>query len=100
MGEAIKMFQTLNSNSNNLANYPKGEPVICFEKNACLCLENILLWQTLHVSACFKCNFYIKAKWKTVKNSSRHNRLGAITLIGIVLSGRCPGVICPWGQLS
>ena len=33
MSEPIKMFQTLDSNSiNNLANYPKGEPVICFEK--------------------------------------------------------------------
>ena len=32
MGEAIKMPQTLDCNSNNLANYPKGETVICFEK--------------------------------------------------------------------
>ena len=29
-----------------------------------------------------------------------HNRLKAITLIGIVLGGRCPGFICPGGQLS
>ena len=42
----------------------------------------------LHVSACFKFNVYIKAKRKT------------IALVGIVLGGRCPGVICPGGQLS
>ena len=30
----------------------------------------------------------------------RHNRLEAITLIGIVLGWRCPGVLCPGGQLS
>ena len=34
------------------------------------------------------------------KNSRRHNPLGAINLIGIVLGGRCLGVICPEGQLS
>ena len=30
----------------------------------------------------------------------RHNRLKTIILIGIVLVGRCPGVICPGSQLS
>ena len=30
----------------------------------------------------------------------RHNRIEVITLIRIVLGGRCPGVICPGGQLS
>ena len=32
MSEAIKTFQTLDTNSKNLANYPKGEPAVCFEK--------------------------------------------------------------------
>ena len=30
----------------------------------------------------------------------RHNLLEAIAIIAIVLSGRCPGVICPGVQLS
>ena len=30
----------------------------------------------------------------------QHNRLWAITLIGVVLGGRSSGVICPGGQLS
>ena len=30
----------------------------------------------------------------------RDNRLEAITLIGIVIGGRCPGVVCPGSQLS
>ena len=33
MSEAIKKFQTLDSKVKNLANYPKGEPVVCFEKH-------------------------------------------------------------------
>ena len=65
-----------------------------FWKNACLCLYSILLWQMLHVSACFKCKFYVKAKWKTVKTLKAVKLSGTITLIGIVLGGRCPGVIC------
>ena len=32
MSEAIKTFQTLDTNSKNLANYPKGEPAVWFEK--------------------------------------------------------------------
>ena len=32
MCEAIKNFQTLDSNSKNLTNYTKGEPAVCFEK--------------------------------------------------------------------
>ena len=34
------------------------------------------------------------------KNLRRYNGLEAITLIGIVLGGRCQGVIYPRGQLS
>ena len=47
----------------------------------------------------FECNFYIKAKWKTVKHFEAAYRLGAITLIWIVLGGRCPGVYFPGDQL-
>ena len=42
-----------------------------------------------------------KARHERHKNFfRRHNRLEAIAIIAIVLSGRCPGVICPGVQLS
>ena len=35
--------------------------------------------------------------WKILR---RHNRLEVVILMGIVLGGRCPGAICPGGQIS
>ena len=49
----------------------------------------------------YKVSYCDKDKMKDSKNILRwHNGLEAITLIGIVLGGRCPWVICPGGQLS
>ena len=83
MSEAIKTFQTLDTNSKNLANYPKGEPAVCFEK--------------MYVYV-YKVSYCENGEMKD--NFRRHNRLEAITLIGIVLGWRCPGVICYRGQSS
>ena len=72
MGEPIKMFQTLDNNSIISLIIPKGERTChMFWKNACLCLCLCLCLSycdKCYVSACFKGNFYIMAKWKTVKN--------------------------------
>ena len=48
----------------------------------------------------YKASYSDKGEMKDSKKIlRRHNRLEAITLIGIVLGGRCPAVICPGGQL-
>ena len=62
MSEAISI--------NNIAYYPKGQSVICFEKMHVYVIKYRIVTNVACFSVpCFKCNFYIiKAKWKTVKN--------------------------------
>ena len=64
------------SSSTPLPNYPKGEPVVYFEK--------------MHVYV-YKASYYDKGKMKDSKNFWEGI---------IVLGGRCPGVIWPRAQFS
>ena len=85
----VKTFQTLDSNSMILLIILKRNLSHVLKKYMFMSIKCLIVTM-LRVSACLSVIFILR----------QHNRLRSITLIGIVLSGRCPGVIYPGGQLS
>ena len=85
----VKTFQTLDSNSIILLIILKRNLSHILKKYMFMSIKCLIVTM-LRVSACLSVIFILR----------QHNRLRPITLIGIVLSGRCPGVIYPGGQLS
>ena len=85
----VKTFQTLDSNSIILLIILKRNLSYILKKYMFMSIKCLIVTM-LRVSACLSVIFILR----------QHNRLRPITLIGIVLSGRSPGVIYPGGQLS
>ena len=67
MSEAIKTFETLNTNSVFSLIILKGNLSYVLKKYMFMFIKYIIV-TNVQVPACFKCNFYVKPKWKTVKN--------------------------------